>query len=385
MSTSEPQLTRASVEAAHELIKPYIHETPVLTSKTLNRIASTPRTPEELEGTEWAGQEAAKPVLRLHFKCENLQRIGAFKARGAFHAIERLKQKPGWEEGGSERSKGVITHSSGNHASALALAATTSSIPSHIIMPSITSPLKMAATKSHHPSLISVYFSGSTSTERESLTAQIQSQTGATLIPPYDHPDIIAGQGTAALELLSQVSPTKLNAVITPCGGGGLLSGTALACSSTDNDGSKIKVFGSEPSYQGADDARRSFYSSSTGEGGAGSRITTVKSLTIADGLRTPVGNLNWSIIYTRRLVSGIYAVTESQIKSALRLVLERMKLVVEPSAVVPLAVALYNEDFRKMVEEEAGEEGWDLGVIFSGGNVSVEGLAKIFGEEEEK
>ena len=114
MSTSEPQLTRASVEAAHELIKPYIHETPVLTSKTLNRIASTPRTPEELEGTEWAGQEPAKPVLRLHFKCENLQKIGAFKARGAFHAIERLKQKPGWEEGGSERSKGVITHSSGN-------------------------------------------------------------------------------------------------------------------------------------------------------------------------------------------------------------------------------------------------------------------------------
>ncbi|KAK3988637.1 putative serine racemase [Cladorrhinum sp. PSN332] len=375
MASSEPILTRASVEAAHALIKPYIHETPVLTSKTLNRIASTPRAPEELQDTEWAGREPARPILRLHFKCENLQKIGAFKARGAFHAIERLKQKPGWEEGGSERAKGVITHSSGNHASALALAATTSSIPSHIIMPSISSPLKISATRSHHPTLITVHFSGSTSTERESLTSQIQSQTGAALIPPYDHPDIIAGQGTAALELLSQVHPTNLNAIITPCGGGGLLSGTALACSSPST-GTQVKVFGAEPSHQGADDARRAFYSPD------GERISAVKSLTIADGLRTPVGDLNWSIIYRRKLVSGIYSVTESQIKSALRLVLERMKLVVEPSAVVPLAVALYNEDFRKMVQDEAGEAGWDLGVIFSGGNVSVEGLAKIFGEE---
>ncbi|KAK4228755.1 putative serine racemase [Podospora fimiseda] len=375
MST-EPQLTRASVEAAHSLIKPYIHETPVLTSKTVDLIASTPQLPSELLGTKWESQPPAKPILRLHFKCENFQKIGAFKARGAFHAIERLKQQSNWEE---IKSKGVITHSSGNHASALALASSTSLLPSYIIMPTISSPLKISATQSHHPSLISIHFSGPTSSEREALTSKIQSLTSSTLIPPYDHPDIIAGQGTASLELLSQTTPPSsqssiLNAIITPLGGGGLLSGTALTCSTTPT-----KVYGSEPSFQGANDAFQAFYSPT------GDRITTVKSLTIADGLRTPVGKLNWEIIYHRKLVDGIYSVTENQIKSALKLVLERMKIVVEPSAVVPLAVALYNEDFRKMVEGESGEKGWDLGIIFSGGNISVEGLAKLFGEDEKK
>jgi len=246
-------------------------------------------------------------------------------------------------------------------------------------MPTISSPLKIAATKSHHPTLVEVHYSGSTSTEREALTAEVQARTGAALIPPYDHPDIICGQGTAALELVSQVGsgPRQLNAIITPCGGGGLLAGTALACSSSPSSGSspssapKILVFGSEPSHQGADDASRGFRS--------GSRIPTVSSLTIADGLRTPLGKLNWEIIYERRLVADIYPVTEDQIRSALRLVMERMKLVVEPSAVVPLAVALYNEEFRRLVEREGGAKGWDLGIIFSGGNVSVEGLSKIF------
>lgn len=243
-------------------------------------------------------------------------------------------------------------------------------------MPTISSPLKIAATKSHHPTLVSVHYSGSTSTEREALTAEIQARTGAALIPPYDHPDIICGQGTAALELLSQVSPgAGLDAIIAPCGGGGLLAGTALACSSSSASSpqAKIRVFGSEPSHQGADDASRGFRS--------GSRIPAVSSLTIADGLRTPLGKLNWEIIYERKLVADIYSVTENQIRSALRLVLERMKLVVEPSAVVPLAATLYNEEFRKLVEQEGGEEGWDLGIIFSGGNISVEGLGKIFSE----
>ncbi|KAK3370251.1 tryptophan synthase beta subunit-like PLP-dependent enzyme [Podospora didyma] len=358
-------LTRASVEAAYELIKPYIHETPVLTNTTLSQLASTPRTPAELEGTEWAGQNPAKPVLRLWFKCENLQRIGAFKARGAFHAIERLKQEPGWEEGGG-RLKGVVTHSSGNHAQALALAARTNNIPAHIVMPTISAPAKIAATKGYGANVV---FSGSTSVEREAVTATVIAETGARLIPPYDHPNIILGQATASFELLSQLPPsTTLSGIITPLGGGGLLSGTALTCSSTS-----VKVFGAEPSFQGADDGRRGYLS--------GERIPAVSTLTIADGLRTPVGAIPWSIIYERRLVSGIYSVSEAQIRAALRLVYERMKLVVEPSAVVGLAVALYNEEFRAMVERQGGAQGWDLGIIFSGGNVSLEALGKLFSD----
>ena len=174
--STAPPLTRASVQAAHELIKPYIHETPVLTNSTLNRLASTPRTPAELEGTEWAGRTPSKPVIRFWFKCENFQKIGAFKARGAFHAIERLKQEPGWVEGGG-RERGVVTHSSGeppclpfsslfhlvfkfsilttpgNHAQALSLAASLSSIPAHIIMPTISTPSKIAATRSYTPNI----------------------------------------------------------------------------------------------------------------------------------------------------------------------------------------------------------------------------------------
>lgn len=228
-------------------------------------------------------------------------------------------------------------------------------------MPTISTPSKIAATRSYTPH---IYFSGSTAPEREALTSEIISQTGARLVPPYDHPDIILGQGTAALELqfqFTQSNPNKsLHAIITPCSGGGLLSGTALACSETPT-----LVFGAEPSFQGADDGRRGFAS--------GTRITSVSSLTIADGLRTPIGKIPWSIIYERGLVKGMYSVSEEEIRKALRLVYERMKVVVEPSAVVGLAVALFNEEFRGMVEKEAGEEGWDLGVVFSGGNVDLD------------
>ncbi|KAK3309098.1 tryptophan synthase beta subunit-like PLP-dependent enzyme [Chaetomium strumarium] len=361
--STAPPLTRASVQAAHKLIEPYIHKTPVLTNATLNRLASTPRTEAELAGTEWAGRTPAKPVIRFWFKCENFQKVGAFKARGAFHAIERLKQDPSFD-----RAKGVITHSSGNHAQALSLAAAISSIPCTIIMPTISTPAKIAATRSYGSRII---FSGPTSPEREAAVAAAQAETGARLVPPYDHPDIILGQGTAALELQSQLSlllpekTTTLHAVITPCSGGGLLSGTALAC-----EGTGIRVFGAEPSFQGADDGRRGF--------AAGERVTSVKSLTIADGLRTPVGKIPWGVIYERRLVAGMYSVGEDEIRRAMRLVYERMKLVVEPSAVVGLAVALYNEDFRAMVEREGGQEGWDLGVVFSGGNVSLDKLGEL-------
>ncbi|KAF6835472.1 pyridoxal-phosphate dependent enzyme [Colletotrichum plurivorum] len=383
-----PPLTRSSVVAAHDLVRPHVHHTPVLTNKTLTRLASTPRDPTDLKGTRWEGRAPARPVMRLWFKCENLQRVGAFKVRGAFHAVERLKQEPGWVEGGG-MEKGVVTHSSGNHAQALALAAREAGIPAHIVMPDISPPNKIAGTRGYGANVI---FSGSTSVEREAVAARVIAETGARLVPPYDHPDIMLGQGTLGLELQDQVrdliasghsaeNPTfnssstgtssaegkGLDAIMTPCGGGGMLSGVALSCEATG-----IRVFAAEPEFQGADDCKRGIES--------GQRIETVKTLTIADGLRTPVGKHPWSVIYERKLVSGAYSATEEEIAAALRLVLERFKLVVEPSAAVPLAIALFNEDFRAMVEKEAGEEGWDLGLVFSGGNVAMETIAKLYG-----
>ncbi|KAK6600808.1 Serine racemase [Botrytis cinerea] len=302
-------LNRQSVLDAHELIKPHIHYTPVLTNKTIDDIASTPQTADALKGTEWEGKEPAKPKIRLWFKCENLQRVGAFKVRGAFHALKRLEEAEGGVEAGHGeggwRQKGVVTHSSGNHAQALALAARELGIPAHIVMPTISTPSKIAATKGYGAN---VRFSGSTSVEREAMVEEVIKETGARLVPPYDHPDIMAGQGTLGLELAEQVRQLQsekgmggqdsqgvkgLDAIITPCGGGG------------------------------ADDGRRGFEQ--------GKRIESVKSLTIADGLRTPVGKIPWSVIFERGLVQGMFAVTEEQIRKAMRLVVERMKVVVEP------------------------------------------------------
>lgn len=398
-----PPLTRASVIEAHNLIRPFIHRTPVLTNRTLDEIASTPRTAEELAGTPWEGaaEKPSSPKLRLWFKCENLQRIGAFKARGAFHAVERLKREPGWEAGGGFQ-KGVVTHSSGNHAQALALAARTAGMPAHIVMPRISAPPKVAATKGYGANVV---FSGSTAAEREAVAEQVIASTGGRLVPPYDHPDIILGQGTAGLELQEQVVEAKaavatttvatggptallrapttelppststaagLDAIMTPCGGGGLLSGTVLSA-----QGTGIRVFGAEPSLDGADDCVRGL--------AQGQRIEAVTSLTIADGLRTPVGVHNWAVLTGQtpesggQGVHGVYAVGEDQIRAALRLLLERLKVVVEPSSAVPLAVVLYNEEFRRRVDAEAGPDGWDLGIVLSGGNVSLEGFGKLF------
>ncbi|MCJ1386359.1 hypothetical protein MMC17_009485 [Xylographa soralifera] len=411
-------LERSSVEAAHELIKPYIHETPVLTCQTLNDLASTPQLPSALVGTPFEGQRPAAPKINFFFKCENYQRIGAFKIRGASHALERLSK--------DELRNGVVTHSSGNHAQALALAARTRHVRAYIVMPTISTPSKIAATQGYGADVI---FSGSTSEERESVVEDVIQRTGATLVPPYDHPDIILGQGTMALELEAQVrelvrqdpalsvrykgtgngngspraggeqnnitedqrngsSPQKpkppttkgtpsacippsqraghyphLHAVLAPLGGGGMLSGIATALAPTPT-----LVFGAEPSFQGADDGRRGLLQ--------GARIPSVKTLTIADGLRTPLSPLTWSVVSDKRLVEGVYAVSEQQIKAAMRLVFERMKVIVEPSAVVGLAVALWDEGFRRRVEESGG---WDVGVVFSGGNVGVEALGGLF------
>lgn len=256
-------------------------------------------------------------------------------------------------------------------------------------MPSISTPSKIAGTKSYGAEVI---FSGSTSVEREAVVAEIQTKTNAILVPPYDDFNVICGQGTTGLELEGQYErlvgeepylsahggsykdgdgndKAKLDAVITPIGGGGLNAGVATYFSDKPT-----RVYGAEPSFQGGDDCRRGLAS--------GSRVESVKTLTIADGLRTPVGLLNWEVISDKNKVAGVFAVTEEQIKAALRLVLERMKVVVEPSAVVGLAVCLFDEEFRGIVEREGGEEGWDVGVVFSGGNTTVEGIGKLFSSQ---
>jgi threonine dehydratase len=416
--TNHLPLNPANVRAAHAKISSYIHHTPLLTCRTLDRIASTAQDPADLVGTPFEGQAPAKPKFRFYFKCENLQRIGAFKPRGAFHAVLRLLDEKGEEE---VRRRGVVTHSSGmkslllhlaefhrhvhstaiqglidqsliflsflgNHAQALALAAATLSIPAHIIMPSISTPSKIASTQALGAKVV---LSGSTSTEREAVTERVQAETGAIFVPPYDHPDIILGQGTVGLEMEEQYIQLKkeerqgqhqnttidddddeplLDAVFTPIGGGGLNAGVATYFS----ESKRTKVFGAEPSFEGADDCCRGLAS--------GSRILSVSSKTIADGLRTPVGVHNWAVISDPSKVAGVYAVSDEQIKKAMRLVLERMKVVVEPSAVVGLAVCLFDEDFRKLVEREAGEKGWDVGIVFSGGNTTVEAIATLFG-----
>lgn len=266
-------------------------------------------------------------------------------------------------------------------------------------MPTISTPSKIAATQGYGAK---VYFSGSTSDEREAVVKDVIRDTGAVLVPPYDHPDIILGQGTMALELEEQAEALiredlalsvhhqgnqdvtngdrnsmasksrHLDAVIAPIGGGGMLSGIATAL-----HGSGTYVFGAEPSFEGADDACRGL--------AAGKRIHTVSTLTIADGLRTPVGEIPWTIISDTSKVRGVYAVTEEQILQAMKLVLERMKAFVEPSAVVGLAVALYNEEFRSLVEREGGEEGWDIGIVLSGGNTTTEAIGKMFAVSEKK
>ena len=377
-----PPLAPTSIIEAHHKISKYVHRTPLLTCNTLDTIASSPdpaayltEKPPTSAGTR-NGHTSSTPAFRLYFKCENLQKIGAFKARGAFHALTRLISEMGI---GEVKQRGVITHSSGNHAQALALAASTFNIPAYIVMPSISTPSKIQGTKMYTDKVI---FSGSTSAEREAKVAEVQKETSAILVPPYDHPDIVLGQGTTGKEMYEQFQELQheagredprpdLDAVIAPIGGGGLLGGIATWFS----DKPTI-VFGAEPSFEGADDARRGLEQ--------GKRIESVKTLTIADGLRTPVGLVNWSIVSDKHKLEGIYSVTEEQIKMTMRLVFERMKLVVEPSGCVPLAVVLFNDDFRRLVVEKQQGGMWDVGVVLSGGNTTMKAISGLFAEKEE-
>jgi threonine dehydratase len=308
----------AAVRAAAERINGIVHRTPVMTSDTLDRLAGR----------------------RLFFKCENLQKVGAFKYRGATNAVRRLTD--------AEAARGVVTHSSGNHAQALALAARVRAVPAYIVMPRTAPAVKKAAVEGYggrvtlcEPNLAA----------REEAAARLVKETGATLIPPFDHPDVIAGQGTAALELLEDVP--DLDAILTPVGGGGLLAGCATAVRELKPG---IRVFGAEP--LGADDAARSKE--------AGEWVPQTAPNTIADGLLTSTGQLTWPII--RDLVEGVFTVTDDEIRAAMRLVWERMKLVVEPSGAVGAAVAL-SEAFRGLQGAKK------VGIVFSGGNVSLDKL----------
>jgi threonine dehydratase len=242
-------------------------------------------------------------------------------------------------------------------------------------MPSISAPSKIASTKGYGAE---VSFCGPTLQDREAAAEEVIKKTGATLVPPFDHTNIVLGQGTMALELEKQVEELtygqgRLDAIITPCGGGGMLSGVATAMTGTG-----VQVFGAEPSFQGADDCRRGL--------AAGERITTVKSLTIADGLRTPIGKIPWTVISDPAKVRGVFAVNEEQIRQAMRLIIERMKIFIEPSSAVPLAVVLFNEEFRRLVQKEieaaGGDRAWNLGVVLSGGNTTLEVVGKLFASE---
>ena len=318
MTLQIPEPT-AVLEAATR-IKGLANHTPVHTSRTLNQ----------------------QTGHQIYLKCENFQRVGAFKFRGAYNAVSQLSE--------AQKEAGVVTHSSGNHAQGLALAAKLLGVKATIVMPDNAPAIKKAATAGYGATIVTC-----PAIERENVCAQLIADHGYTLIHPYDNPNIIAGAGTAALELLQETGPLDL--LFTPVGGGGLLSGTALAAAATQPD---CRVIGVEPAT--ANDAQRSWQ---TGEI---VRLTAVPD-TLADGLRTRfVGEHNLPIM--RQYVSDMLTVTEEEIIATLQFLWTRLKLVVEPSAAVALAPAFTGK---------ISQPGQRIGVILSGGNVDVAQIGQLF------
>lgn len=301
-------------------IKEYVHRTPVMTSATFN-----------------ACLEA-----EVFFKCENFQKVGAFKFRGATHGVMSLNE--------ADAIKGVCTHSSGNHAQALSLAARNRGIPAYIVMPETSSRVKVEAVQ-HYGGQIT--FCKPTLAAREETLEMVRKNTGATEIHPYNDYRTIAGQATAAMELIQDVA--GLDMIMAPVGGGGLLSGTALA---THYLSPGTRVIAAEPAM--ADDAYRSFYS--------GTFIPSVNPRTIADGLLTSLGSLTFPIILS--YVHQIVTVGEEAIIEAMRFVWERMKIIIEPSAAVPVAALLENTGPEQ--NQSLPIKGKRIGIIISGGNVDL-------------
>jgi len=305
-----------AIRAAHERIRPYIHRAPVLTNSWLN--------------------DACK--ASLFFKCENFQKVGAFKARGATNAVFALDDETA--------RRGVATHSSGNHGAAVARAAKLRGIPAHIVMPSNSAKVKIRAVESYGAQVV---FCEATEASREIKCAEVINQTGATLIHSFENEHVVAGQGTAAMELLEDIA--DLDVIMCPVGGGGLLSGTAIAVKSIRP---QIKVIAVEP--ENADDAAQSFRT--------GRRLVTEKKFTIADGLRTNIGEPNFAIVQS--YVDDIVTVSEEAIISAMRTIWETMKIIIEPSAAVPYAA---------IADGVIDVNGKRTGIILTGGNVDLDTL----------
>ncbi|MHB1293542.1 MAG: pyridoxal-phosphate dependent enzyme [Anaerolineae bacterium] len=309
-------VTLADILQAAERIRPYTHRTPVMTCSALDR----------------------RVGAQVFMKCENLQKVGAFKFRGACNAVFSLTEE--------EAAHGVATHSSGNHAQALALAARMRDVPAYIVMPENAPAVKQAGVAGYGGRIT---LCAPTLAARESTLADVVAETGAAVIHPYNDARVIAGQGTAALELLADVP--DLDVLIAPVGGGGLLSGCAIAATERNP---RVRVLGGEP--EGADDAYRSLQ--------AGRILPSEHPRTVADGLLTSLGSLTFPIIQER--VEQIVTVSEEGIVAAMRFVWERAKLVIEPSAAVPVAV---------LWEQKVDLTGLRVGVVLSGGNVDLDRL----------
>ncbi len=323
MITNEDGLTIPTLDdmlEAHERIKPYIHRTPVLTSRFLN---------------EMAGCE-------MFFKCENFQKAGAFKVRGASNAVFGLSDE--------EAKNGVCTHSSGNHALSLSYAAGQRGVPCNVVMPYSAPQAKKDAVKGYGGIITECQPSTSS---REEVFAKVQAETGGDFVHPYNDPRVIAGQATCSRELLEQMEERgeNLDAVVAPIGGGGMISGTCLTLS---NLAPKVKIYAAEP--VNADDAARSFK--------AGHIIADDAPSTVADGLKVPLKDLTWHFV--SNYVTDILTATEEEIIEAMKLTWRHMKIVIEPSCAVPLAVILKNKDVF------AGKK---VGVIITGGNVDLDKL----------
>lgn len=309
-------LTLADIRAAHARIADKIHRTPVLTSATLDALCGA----------------------QLFFKCENFQKIGAFKARGATNAVFALTD--------AEAANGVATHSSGNHAAALARAARLRGIPAHIVMPSNAPKTKIESVRRNGGIIV---FCEPTLVAREAACAKIIAETGARLVHPFDDYAVMAGQGTATLELLEQAP--DLDLIIVPVGGGGLLCGTAVAAKGARPG---IRVIAAEPA--GADDAARSV--------AAGRLIPLEQAATIADGLRTSLSARTFPLI--QQQVDGIVTVSEESIVAAMRRIWEVLKIIIEPSCAVPYAA---------IMDEKIDVSGKRVGIILTGGNVDLDAL----------
>lgn len=311
--------TQDDLLQAHERIKSFVHETSVMTSGSIDAIAG----------------------CQIFFKCENFQKIGAFKARGAMNAVLNLSE--------DERKKGVATHSSGNHAQALARAAKIMGVQAHIVMPRTAPEIKKKGVRAFGGIITEC---DPTLEAREATLARVVSETGATEIHPFNNYDVIAGQATAAIELFD--STEELDYVITPVGGGGLLSGTLLAAKYFSP---KTKVIAGEP--QGADDTYRSVQS---GE------IEKSQADSVADGLLTSLGDKTFPLI--KEMVAGVITVSDNEIIEAMRLIWERVKIIVEPSCAVP---------FAAVIKEKEKFSGKKVGIILSGGNVDLGRAFKLF------